>query len=157
MHKATGEGWNPYALDILVLSTLLCVLKTPDEFCYLYRLVLLVLNSLFCIHKTTDDSWNPYRLVILVQFTLFACNNHRWGLGTIETGYSVANHAVLHAQNDRLGLVPIETCMLVQKSLFCMQKPQVRAGTHRDQLFWCYARCFACTKRQVRPGTNRDL
>ena len=38
-----------------------------------------------------------------------------------ETGKSGANHAFLHAQNDRLCLVPIETCMLVQKSLFCVK------------------------------------
>ena len=31
MHKTTGEGWNPYCLFILVLSTLLGVLKTTDE------------------------------------------------------------------------------------------------------------------------------
>ena len=30
-------------------------------------------------------------------------------LGPIETGNSVANHAVLHAQNDRSCLGPIET------------------------------------------------
>ena len=28
----------------------------------------------------------------------------------METSNSVANHAVLHAQYDRLGLGPIETC-----------------------------------------------
>ena len=27
----------------------------------------------------------------------------------METSYSIANHAVLHAQNDRCGLGPIET------------------------------------------------
>ena len=26
MYKTTGESWNPYSLDTLVLSTLLCVL-----------------------------------------------------------------------------------------------------------------------------------
>ena len=31
MHKTTDEGWNLYSLDILVLSTLLCVVKTTDE------------------------------------------------------------------------------------------------------------------------------
>ena len=71
MHKTTGEGGNPYGLDILALSTLLCVLKTTDEVWDPYRLVNLVLKSLFCMHKTTDHSWNPYRLVILVQITLF--------------------------------------------------------------------------------------
>ena len=50
----------------------------------------------------------------------------------IETGNSGANHAGLYAQNDRWGLVPIETCMLVHKSLICIQKPQMRAETNRD-------------------------
>ena len=36
----------------------------------------------------------------------------------IEIGNSGANHAGLYAQNDRWGLVPIGTCMLVHKSLF---------------------------------------
>ena len=85
MHKTTSEGWNPYSLDTLVLSTLLYVLKTRDEVMDQYRLVLLALKSLLWMHKTTDDSWNPYRIVILVQITLF-----------------------------------------------CMQNPQIRAGTHRD-------------------------
>ena len=69
-----------------------------------------------------------------------------------ETGPSIsdANHAVLHAdegwdQNDILdvhsqinkrSLGPLET-ILIQKALFCMQKPQMSAGTHRDQYFWC--------------------
>ena len=50
----------------------------------------------------------------------------------IETSKSGANHTGLYAQNDRWGLVHIETCMLVHKSLFCIQKPQMTAGTNRD-------------------------
>ena len=50
----------------------------------------------------------------------------------IETSISGANHAGLYAQNDRWGLVSIETFMLVHKSLFCIQKPLMRAGTNRD-------------------------
>ena len=34
--------------------------------------------------------------------------NHRWGLGPIETSISGANHAVLNAQNDRWGKRPME-------------------------------------------------
>ena len=49
-----------------------------------------------------------------------------------QTSYSGANHAVGYAQNDRRGLGPIESCILVQTSLFCLQKPQMRAGTVRD-------------------------
>ena len=62
----------------------------------------------------------------------FESENHRWGVGPIETSNSDAYHDVLHAQNDRRGLGRIETCMLDQKSLFCLQKPQMRAGTNRD-------------------------
>ena len=46
--------------------------------------------------KTTDEVWEPYRLVSLVLKS--------------GTRYSGTNHAVLYAQNDRWGLVPIETC-----------------------------------------------
>ena len=45
----------------------------------------------------------------------FACINHRRGLGQVDTGNSDANHAVLHEQNDRLCLGPIETCYSVPK------------------------------------------
>ena len=70
MHKTTGEGWNPYSLDTLVLSTLLYVLKTADEVWDTFRLISLAKKSLFCIHKTTDEGWNPYSLNILLQITL---------------------------------------------------------------------------------------
>ena len=74
----------------------------------------------------------------------------------METSISGANHAVLHAQNDRCDLGPIETCnsdpkvtvlpgktsdegwdpltlaILVLKALFCLQKPQMRAGNNGD-------------------------
>ena len=30
-------------------------------------------------------------------------------MGPLETGYSIANHAVLYSQNDRWGLGPVET------------------------------------------------
>ena len=55
----------------------------------------------------------------------------------METSNSCSNHVVLHAQNDRLCLDPYTLVIQVQKSLFCMQKPQIRAGTYRDKLFWC--------------------
>ena len=74
----------------------------------------------------------------------------------METSNSGANHAVLHAQNERRCLGLIETInsghnvavlnpknigevwdlyrllILVQKSLFCIQKPQMRPGTYRN-------------------------
>ena len=52
----------------------------------------------------------------------------------IETSKFGANHAGLYAQNDRWGLVPIETCMLVHKSLFCLRKPQMSAGTNETSV-----------------------
>ena len=38
----------------------------------------------------------------------------------METSNSGANHVVLHAQNDRCGLGPMETMVLIM--LFCMHK-----------------------------------
>ena len=61
------------------------------------------------MHKMTGDVWDKKRLV-LDQKSLFCIQNHRWGLGPIETSNSGVNHGVLSAQNDRLYLGPIETC-----------------------------------------------
>ena len=99
----------------------------------------------------------------------------------IEPSNSGANHAVVHAQNDRSCLGPIETCysgpevavlhakttggvldperlvILVLMSLFACTKPQVRAGTNIVYLFLCKARCYVCSKPQMRSGTHTDL
>ena len=56
------------------------------------RLVILVLKSLFCMHKTTGDGWNQYSLC--VKHAVMCAQNHRWGLGHIETWNSGPNHAV---------------------------------------------------------------
>ena len=50
----------------------------------------------------------------------------------METSNSDATHAALQAQNGRGNLGHIEICYSGPKSLFCMQKPQMKAGTHRD-------------------------
>ena len=50
----------------------------------------------------------------------------------METSNSGANHAVLHLQINRRSRGPIETCNSDPKSLFCMQKTHMRAGTHGD-------------------------
>ena len=50
------------------------------------------------MQKTTGVVWDLYRVVILLQETLFCMQKP---LGPIETSYSGANHAVLHAQNDK--------------------------------------------------------
>ena len=52
----------------------------------------------------------------------FACKNHRLGLGPIETSYSDARHAVLHAENRRCGLEPLETCKFGLKVAVRMYK-----------------------------------
>ena len=59
-------------------------------------------------------------------------HNDRWGLGPIETIKSGHNVAVVNAQNHRWGLGPLEIAILVLKSVFCMQKPQMSAGIYRD-------------------------
>ena len=50
----------------------------------------------------------------------------------METSNSGANHAVLHAQNDRFCVGPIETCYSGPKVAVLLPKLQMRAGTHRD-------------------------
>ena len=91
-----------------------------------------------------------------VKLAVMCAQNHRWGLGTIETWNSGPKCAVLQAQNGRWNLGPIEICysgskvavlhakttdegwdpwklvILMLITLFCMQKPLKRAGTHRD-------------------------
>ena len=97
------------------------------------------------------ESCNSSPKVAVVQ-----AQNHRWRLEHTETWYSCSKHAVMSAQYHTLGLWPIQTCrsgpkvavlhaktssevcdpqilvIMVLKSLFCMQKPQVRSLTHRD-------------------------
>ena len=58
--------------------------------------------------------------------------NHRRGLEPIKTSNSVANHAVYMHKATGEVWYPDRLVILVQKALFCMQKPQMKAGTHRD-------------------------
>ena len=62
--------------------------------------------------------------------------NDRQGLGPMDISNAAGIHAVLHSQINRRSLGHIETCNSDPKSLFCMQKPQMRAGTHKDLQFW---------------------
>ena len=96
MHKTKDEGWNPYSLFILVLSTPLCVLKTTHEVWDSYRLLSLVLKSLFCMKRTTDEGWNLYRLVILMQITLVCMHKATGYIWDSNTFYSCPKFAVLH-------------------------------------------------------------
>ena len=51
----------------------------------------------------------------------------------METSDSVANHVVLHAQNDQWNLGPMETCNSGPKVTVLLQKKtQMGAGTHGD-------------------------
>ena len=50
----------------------------------------------------------------------------------METSNSGANHAVLHAQNDRCGLGPIETINSDPKVAVLPGKPQMRSGTQGE-------------------------
>ena len=65
---------------------------------------------LLCVLKTTDEVWDPYRLVILIQNSLFCMRKPQMRVGTNGDSNSDANNAVLHAQNDWLGLGHIDTC-----------------------------------------------
>ena len=72
-----------------------------------------MLITLFCRHKATGEVWDPWRLVI-----------------------HCANHAVLHAQNDRWGLGTIETINSGRiVAVVNAQKLQMRDGIHRDKKF----------------------
>ena len=133
MKRTTEESSNPYRLAILVLKSLICMQETTGEGWNPYSLFILVLRTLLWVLKTTDEVWDQYRLVSLVLKSLFCMKKkRRWGLELIYTCHSGANHTVLHAQNDRLGLGLIETCYSGTKVAVCIQKPRMRAGTHRD-------------------------
>ena len=55
----------------------------------------------------------------------------------METSNWGANHAVLHAQNDRCGLAPIETINSGHNvAVVNVHKPQMKAGTNRQASFW---------------------
>ena len=53
-------------------------------------------------------------------------------MAPIETCNSGPKVAVMHANGTNEGWVPLRLVILVLKSLLCMQKPQMRTGTHRD-------------------------
>ena len=78
---------------------------------------------------------------------LLNAQNRRWRLVPIDKRQSGSKQAVLHSQINRRSLGPIETfnsdpnVAVLQKTsnegwdavlLFCMQKLQVRYGTHGD-------------------------
>ena len=145
--KTTDYGWNTYRLVIPVQITLDCMHKTTDEDWDPERHFNPVQKSLFCIQKPQMRAGTHRDLLFWSKSRYFTSENHRWGLGPLETSFSCANRAVLHSQNDRWGVVHIETCnsgpkvtvlhaqitdedwdslrhtILVLKSLFWMHKP----------------------------------
>ena len=86
-----------------------CLQKPQVGSIHLQRLVILVLKSLFYIHKTTGEGWNQCSLFFLGLSTLLCA------LKTTDEDWD-----------------PYRLVSLVLKALFWMQKPQMRAGTHRD-------------------------
>ena len=156
MQKITGEVWDPQRLVILIQKSLFWMQKPKVGSIHLQRLVILVLRRCFAYTKPQERAGTHRVFYSCAKHAVMCAQNYRRGLGPIQTctsgpkvavlhaqnnrwglepmltWYCGANHAVLHAQNDRWGLAPIETCTLVQKSMFCMQKPQMRTGTHRD-------------------------
>ena len=100
MHKTTGESWNQYSLFILVLSTLLCVLKTTGEVC----------------DPPIETSHSGANHVV------FQAQNDRSCLGPIESCYSGPEGAVLNAKAKGGVLDPERLVILVLKTLFWMHK-----------------------------------
>ena len=80
------------------------------------------------MHKTTDEGWNPSG----ANHAVVHAQNDRSCLGPVETCYSGSEVAVLHEKATGGVLDPQRLVILVLKSLFCIQKPHMRAGTHRD-------------------------
>ena len=99
----------------------------------------------------------------------------------METSISDAKHAVVHAQNDRSCVGPIETCysgpevavlhakitggvldpqslvIQVLKSLFGMHKTTGEGCKQYSLFILVLCTLFAYTKRLVNSGTHRDL
>ena len=53
----------------------------------------------------------------------------------METGKSGANHTDLNAKSAGVVWDPYRLVILIQKSLFCIQKSQRKSRTQRDEFF----------------------
>ena len=62
------------------------------------------------MHKTTGYVLDPLRFVIRIQKSVFCMQKPQMRAGPMETSNSDAKHAVLHAENHRWGLGPMDTC-----------------------------------------------
>ena len=83
--------------------------------------------------KNTDEGWNPYRLVILLQITLF-CMHKTTGYvwDPLRLVFQELITAICMDKTSGEVWVQYRLVILLQKALFWTQKPQRRAGTHRD-------------------------
>ena len=132
---AQNDRWCLGPIEICYSGTKVAVFhaKTTDEGWDPSRLVFLTLGTLFCMQKMTGEVWDPERLVIFWFKThCFSWKNHRWGLEPIQSFYSCAKHAVMGAQTTDEVWDSYKLVSLDLKSLFYMQKPQMKAGTCRD-------------------------
>ena len=141
--KTTDEVWAPYKLVSLVRNSLFCMKKTQMRAGIHIDLSFWCKSRCFACTKRKVMSGTLRDLLFWSISRCFASKNHRWGLEPIEPS---ANHAVVHAQNERSCLGPLETCysgpefavlhakttggvldpqalvILMLGTLFCMQK-----------------------------------
>ena len=113
-------------------------------------------KALFCMHKATGEGWNPYSLFILVLSTLYVCSKQQMRAGThIDLSFwcksrcfaSTKRHVMsenhrdllfrsisrcLHPKTTHAGWDPWRLVFLMLITLFCIQKPHMKAGTHGD-------------------------
>ena len=59
MHKPTGEGWNPYSLFILVLSTPLRIAQNHRRGLGPIQSCKPAPKGAVLHEKTTDEGWDP--------------------------------------------------------------------------------------------------
>ena len=55
---------------------------------------------LWFLHAKQQNLDHNYMSLWVPDLTYFASENHRWGLGPLETSFSCDNHAVFRSQND---------------------------------------------------------
>ena len=79
-----------------------------------------------CIHTHRQSEVCYFNHKIDVNPVSSACD--RWGRGPIETGNSDAKHVIVHAQNDRSSLVPLETCYSGPKGAVLQAKATDEGG-----------------------------
>ena len=139
-----------------------------------------MLITLFALTKRQMMSWTHRDLLFGSKSRCFTCKNHRWGLGPIETCYSLyfctkrrcfaiknlkwgrgpietsksdAKHAVVHAQSDRSCLGTIGTCYSGPEVAVLHGKTTGGVWDPQRLVILVLKSLFICTKSQVRAGT----